>query len=281
MKPRADQRFHRLPAGAGGVEDQHLVAGVLEHLARPGDAGRGDAEHGGGDERPVPGDDRRRFGADHAGNGAGGIGDDARREAIDAGNVDDRGHHRHVGDADIGADVARGERRQHELGDADRAAPASRRCRSRCRRRRPSTTMPSMRPSRWSRATTSAAPRAIAAIASPRSFPARSAARSAPPARATSSAAMSGANSRRAEDADVDHQRRDARRLDPRLEIGELDALGVERTDDGNDLLHFPPLPRIHFVSSVGRQRLAQSGTRRHVLDTGWIRMDRDPEVSG
>ena len=80
MNPARIELLHHLPADAGGVEDEHLVAGGFEHLARPGDAGRGDAEHGGGDERLVPGDGRRWFRADHAGDGAGSVGDDARRD---------------------------------------------------------------------------------------------------------------------------------------------------------------------------------------------------------
>ena len=45
----ADEPLHRPAAGAGGVEDEHLVARRFENLARCLDAGRGDAEHGGGD----------------------------------------------------------------------------------------------------------------------------------------------------------------------------------------------------------------------------------------
>ena len=54
-QPLGDQRLHRLAAVAGGVEDQHLEAGALEHRARPLDARRRDAEHRGGDERLVGG----------------------------------------------------------------------------------------------------------------------------------------------------------------------------------------------------------------------------------
>ena len=61
MRPSVDQRLHRLAAGAGGVEDQHLVARLLEHCrARLGDARGGDAEHRGRHQRLGP---RRTTGA--------------------------------------------------------------------------------------------------------------------------------------------------------------------------------------------------------------------------
>ncbi len=47
----AYERLHRLPAGAGRVEDEHLVAELLEPLARGRHARRRDAEHRRGDER--------------------------------------------------------------------------------------------------------------------------------------------------------------------------------------------------------------------------------------
>ena len=105
----------------------------------------------------------------------------------------------------------------------------------------PIETMPSIRPSRWSRAATSAAPRAITAMASPRSFRARSDGEVGATGAGDLVGGDVGREKRLAENADVDHERRDARRLDPRLEIRELDALGVERTDDGNDLRSFSP----------------------------------------
>ena len=48
----ARERLHRLPARAGGVEDEHLVAELLQPLARPGHAGRGHSEHRRADQRP-------------------------------------------------------------------------------------------------------------------------------------------------------------------------------------------------------------------------------------
>ena len=48
----ARQRLHRLPAGAGRVEDEHLVAELLEPLARPRHRRRRHAEHRRPDQRP-------------------------------------------------------------------------------------------------------------------------------------------------------------------------------------------------------------------------------------
>ena len=52
-QPVANQPFHRLSAAAGGVKHEHFVAGLFEDRAGLIDTGRGDAEHGGGDQRPV------------------------------------------------------------------------------------------------------------------------------------------------------------------------------------------------------------------------------------
>src|SRR5262245_22526928 len=41
--------------------------------------------------------------------------------------------------------------------------------------------------------------------------------------------------------AGIDHQRRDALRLDLALEISELDALGIERAQHRDRLVHIPP----------------------------------------
>ena len=71
----------------------------------------------------------------------------------------------------------------------------------------PIETTPSMRPSRWSRAATSAAPRAAAAIASPRSSRARRAARSERAGAGNLLAGTVGCEDRLAENADVDHER--------------------------------------------------------------------------
>ena len=48
-----DERFHRLAAGAGGVEDEHFVTGLLRDLPGGLDARGGHAEHGRGEERLV------------------------------------------------------------------------------------------------------------------------------------------------------------------------------------------------------------------------------------
>src|SRR5690606_21570954 len=49
------QRLHRLPAGAGGVEHQDLVALLLQHLTRSRHTWGRHAEHGGTDQWLVTG----------------------------------------------------------------------------------------------------------------------------------------------------------------------------------------------------------------------------------
>ena len=220
---------------------------------------------------------RRRFGARPCRPSRRPPGQDRPADPVEAGDVDDGVQHRGCLCRRHRGGPARGEGADHELRDADRQRPhgrgADRRARRAAqaeRRRRP--------PSRVGRAASSAAPRAAPATASPRSFRADRGAASEPAGADDLVARRCRAGTRGSpRHAGVDHQGRDARRLDPRLEIREFDALGVERTDDGNDLFDLPPsAPNTTIVSPVGRQRLAQSGTRRHVLDTWWIRMDRD-----
>ncbi len=78
------QRLHRAPAGAGGVEDEDLVAAPLQLLARRRDARRRDAEHGGADQRALlaQGDIR---GVDHARHRGRGVGQDASRDRVHPG----------------------------------------------------------------------------------------------------------------------------------------------------------------------------------------------------
>ena len=118
-EPAAHERLHRLPARAGGVEHEHLVAELLQPLARGRDAGRGDAEHRRRDER-LPALDVGRLGRRHPGDRRGRVGEDARGDGVDPRDVDDGVHHRHVDGADVGARVAGGHRRDHQLRDADR-----------------------------------------------------------------------------------------------------------------------------------------------------------------
>src|SRR5207249_184070 len=47
--------LHGLSARAGGVKHEHFVSRVFEQTPRFGDAGRGDAEHGGSDGRTLAG----------------------------------------------------------------------------------------------------------------------------------------------------------------------------------------------------------------------------------
>ena len=113
-----DQRFHRAAARAGGGEDQHLVAGFLQHALGLGDAGGGVAEHAGDDERPgLVGGDLR---LDHPADGTGGAAEDHARQAVEAGDVGDAGHHDDVLGAEVVGHVAAGEGGDHQLGEAER-----------------------------------------------------------------------------------------------------------------------------------------------------------------
>ena len=114
------QRLERLPAGAGGVEDEHLVAELLQPLARARDARRRDAEHRRADQRALAAalGHRRRAPCPRS----------RRRRSpricaeiwLIAGDVDDRVGHRDVDGADVRARVARGDRRDDQLRHADR-----------------------------------------------------------------------------------------------------------------------------------------------------------------
>ena len=57
---------------------------------------------------------------DHAGDGAGGVGEDPARQRVEAGDIDHRRHQRDVVDVDVLRGVAGGQRRDHQLGHADR-----------------------------------------------------------------------------------------------------------------------------------------------------------------
>ena len=122
-----DEALHRLPAGAGGVEHQHLVALPLEDGSRGVDQLGGVAEHARGQQR-LFGGLACRLGVeahllgrlDGAADGAGGVGQHRPRQPVDAGDVDDRVHHRDVLGPDVGAGVPRGDGRDHQLRHADR-----------------------------------------------------------------------------------------------------------------------------------------------------------------
>ena len=117
-----DELLHRLPAGAGGVEDERVVA-VARAPRRAGDERRGDAEHRQPDARaglrrwPAPG------GPTMPGEGVGGVAEHLSRDAVEPGDVGDRVHHRDVGGADVRRDVARRDRRHHHLRHADGQGP--------------------------------------------------------------------------------------------------------------------------------------------------------------
>ena len=127
----ADQRFHRLAAVAGGVKDEHFVAGVFEDLAGVLDAGRGDAEHRGGDEGAVGlriaelriADSDGSSELHHPRHRGGGFAQNRAADAVDAGDIDDRVEHQDVFVADLGPHLAGGERADHQLGHAERQRP--------------------------------------------------------------------------------------------------------------------------------------------------------------
>ena len=111
-----DQLFHRPAARAGGVKDEAVVV-VFQHRHGLRYAWRRHAEHGEADRRLAIG-----FGRDlprHAGDGVGRIGENRAADPVQPGDVGDRIHHGDVADADEGADIAGGERRYHQLRQAD------------------------------------------------------------------------------------------------------------------------------------------------------------------
>ena len=116
-------------------------------------AGRRDAEHGEADRRLAPGLGgvaalRRRSGArDHAGERMRAVGQDRLGDRVEALHVGDRIHHHDVGRADIAADIAGRDGRDHHLGDADRQAPHAGRGRATVPPEPPAEMTPPM--SRW------------------------------------------------------------------------------------------------------------------------------------
>ena len=100
------------------------------------------------------------------------------RDRVDAGDVRDRRHHRHVRPADVVARLARGHRRDHQLRHPDRQRAHRRRGDRRVRPTRRPRAPHGCRPSPYRRRVSAAAAPAIAAIAAPRSPAAPSAATS-------------------------------------------------------------------------------------------------------
>ena len=114
-----DERLHRPAAGARRVEHEHLVAALLEPLARACDARRRHAEHRRAQQRPLRAvRDRRSL--HHAGHRGGRVGEDLRRDRVDPGHVGHRRHQADVGTADVVARVAGRDGGDHQLGHADR-----------------------------------------------------------------------------------------------------------------------------------------------------------------
>ena len=100
------------------MEDEHLEAALLEPLACAIDARRRVAEHRRGDERLLDGGRHGRL--DHAADGARRAREDGAADAIEPAHVHDGRNHDDVLDADEGADVAAGQRGDHDLGNAER-----------------------------------------------------------------------------------------------------------------------------------------------------------------
>jgi len=115
----ADQRLHRLAAGAGAVKHEHLIAGLFEHFSGTLNAGRGNAEHRSGDQRLVGGCRIDRE-LDHAGHRMGRFGQHGAADAVEPKDVDDRVDHHDVFVADEGTHVAGGQGADHHLGHSQR-----------------------------------------------------------------------------------------------------------------------------------------------------------------
>ena len=107
-----DERLHRAPTGAGGVEHEHLVARGLDEPAGLGDAGGGVAEHAGHDDRAVHGGPAAPSlgGRHHPVQRARGVFEDCPGNPIQPCDIDDRGDHDEVGRADVRRGLAAGER---------------------------------------------------------------------------------------------------------------------------------------------------------------------------
>ena len=118
----ARERLHRLPARAGGVEDEHLVAELLQPLARPGHRRGRHAEHRRADQRP-PSPLSGTLDLRHPGDRAGGVREDPLRDPVQAGDVHDRVGHRDVARADVRPRVPGGDGGDDQLGHADRQRP--------------------------------------------------------------------------------------------------------------------------------------------------------------
>ena len=104
------------------MEDEHLIAELLEPLSRASHARRRHAEHRRPNQRPpLPALGHGRLG--HSRNRAGRVREDALRDPVQAGDVHDRIGHRDVGRADVRARVARRERRDDQLRHAHREHP--------------------------------------------------------------------------------------------------------------------------------------------------------------
>ncbi len=227
--------LHRAAAGAGGVEHQAVVV-ALQAIDDLGHAGRGDAEHGEAERRLAVGADGRIV--RHADDRLGCVRQDDAADAVQPGHVGDRRHHDDVGHADIRRHVARGERRDHELRQAERQL-AHAGCHDR---------------SAAAAADADDAGNIFLGGGEPREGSGHGG--DCPSAVAGDERFLRAFRSvfgdfrrchvrpdRRFVDADVDDDRRAARRLDPRGEIGEFLALRVGRSDDVDALHKFPPRP--------------------------------------
>ena len=129
----ARERFQRASAGTGRVEDEHLVAGLLEHLARALDAGRRHAEHARRYERAIVPVLGHLAGLHHPRHRLRGAREHGAADAIEAEDVDHRVQHQDVLRADEVTDRARGERAHHQLRHAERQRAHRRRSDRRAR----------------------------------------------------------------------------------------------------------------------------------------------------
>ena len=118
--PVGNQRLHGLSAIARGVKDQHLVAGRLKDFAGALHARRRHTEHRGGHERPVVCRDFCQGMFHHARHRGRGCRENAAADTIEARDVDYGIEHQDVFIGDVGTNLSRRQRADHQLGNAQR-----------------------------------------------------------------------------------------------------------------------------------------------------------------
>ena len=247
------------------MEDDRLVAGLLERVPDPHHRGGRVAEHGDADAPTGQVLERTPGVPGHAGDGRRRIVEDRPRDRVEPQDVDDGVHDEHVALAHEGAEgaTARGARRHDHLRDADRERVHRRRAKQGAFR-------------------ASQAEGAVEAALEPEAEADRTHAllheldRRAPAARRLDPCQLVAGLARHllprdvgrsaglAQDAGVDHDRPDAEARQPLAHVGDLGALRVERADERDMRLGFhrhPITPDRATPACVPRP--APSGTPR------------------